>query len=219
VIRAFSRRIGARRPILLGLLTLLCSTGQAAPTRLFLQEEGRVAPARAIYVDVINSTGDWTPAAESELRLGLPVAEVLLSPHGIGVKFEIPNGWVPYVVSNLGTSPSTIDYRLGAAYLWQSPGVNVNFDPEVARVSRETIFNFNGAIFFPLDAASWFGPLQLGTELMLTSRKDAATGLAMGFRWNSREWLAADVVIGGSGGKIGNGAIRTPAALRVNIQF
>lgn len=213
------RRDAVRKALFVSVFIVSASPAFAAPTRLFLQEEGRLAPARAIFVDVMNSTGMWVPKAESELRVGLPFAEGILKADGLGAKVALPNGWFPYFVANVGTGPASFDFRLGAAYLWRLPGLNINFDPEVLRVARETVFNFNGAAFAPLESVSWLGGVQVGFEFMLTSAAGADAGLAAGLRWAPRDWLVADLMLGGAGGAAGYAALHTPAALRVNIQF
>jgi len=204
--------------ILLGLFGEISHT-VASPTRFFIQEEARTAPLRAIYLDLYNTTGEWTTAAESQLRISTRLGELIGSKNELGLKRALWKNVTAYHFINMNTSLKQTNARVGLAYRYITRNFLVNLNPEYQRANGTSFVNINGAFFLPIKTSRTVGALQFGAEYLALGDKTKRNGVALGFRWLPRKMLTIDIMIMGDGGTASESTFKTPAALRINLRI
>jgi len=191
----------------------------ASPTRLFIQEEARTAPSRAIFLDLYNTTGEWTTEAESQLRISTSLGELVASKNELGLKRALWKNVIAYNFLNMNTSANQTNIRIGLAYRYITRNFLVNLNPEYQRANGTSFVNINGAFFLPIKTSRTLGALQVGAEYLALGDKAKRNGVALGFRWLPRKMLTIDIIIMGDGGTASESTFKTPAALRINLRI
>ena len=196
------------------------STLQAAPSRAFIQELGRVSTSGHIYVDLYNNTGKWTPQGDSQIRIATPYGEAILAEESVGGKAAISDNMALYAIGYLNSGAgSSSAINAGAAYQIRQPSLYLNLNPFVVSNAGKINLEFATALFASLRGLPhWLGPTQFGMEFQTPTNSALNTGMAIGLRWLPREFMTFDLVFAGDGGSEST-AIRTPAALRFNLRF
>lgn len=208
-----------QRIILLIIILYLPTVLAAAPSRLFIQEEGRIARAGAIFLDLYNSTGQWVTLAQTQARISTIKGEFILSDNTLGFKARWQRNLASYIHVAFGASPLQTNLQFGIAYRYVSSAILINLNPELERYQGEHIININAALFLPLKTPRWLNNIQVGAEFLATKKASQRTGIALGFRWLPRRLLTIDIIIVGDGGSVNDGIVRTPTALRVNLKI
>ncbi len=206
-------------PTLCCVALCLSSLLAASPSRLFIQEEGRVARNGAIFLDLYNSTGRWVTPAESQARISTPKGELILSERSLSFKARWQHNLAGYIHTNFGASPLQTNMRLGTAYRYVNSTMLFNLNPEFERFQGKHLININVALFLSLKTPRWLNNVQVGGEFLATKKANQRTGIAFGFRWMPRNTLTVDVIIVGDGGTVNDSIVRTPAALRINLRI
>ncbi len=205
--------------VLIGLAWLAPPAG-AAPSRSFTQELPDTASSGVFYLDLYNSTGTWSKAADSQARIGLPTGEIILSERSLGYKTRLRPALAIYLHGGFNSSAQEAAYlQTGLAYRLGLRGAYLNFNPELLRAEGSNSLAFNGAAFFHLRMPRHLGKLQLGGEFSISDRASARSSLALGLRWLPHEAVTIDVLLVANGGSANTTVLRTPAALRLNLRW
>ena len=192
----------------------------AAPSRGFLQEFAFISSPGHVFLDVDNTTGDWVPQSDSQIRVSIPKAELNATANMLGYKGMLRPDLAAYVNAGISTASSEKwNFKVGAAYAWALRGLFFNVNPELVRDNGALSLQSNGAAFMRLRVPTWMGKVHLAGEINLSEKNSSLMALAGGVRWQYQRYLTLDLMILGSGGKMKTGVIRTPAALRLNLSI
>lgn len=201
------------------LVACLSQAAHAEPSRGFLQELGLIAPPGTLYLDLYNTTGTWTRAADSQMRLSRAGGEVVVALERIGYKTLLQPRLAAYGHLGINTAADSLSYNVGAAYSTHPGTLLVNLNPELVRGAAGTDLYVNAALYLPLQTGLDLGRLSMGAELSLSDNTATRTGLAGGLRWLLRDIVTIDLILAGDGGSGGKASAATPAALRINVRI
>jgi hypothetical protein len=184
-----------------------------------LQELGLLASPGNLYLDLYNTTGTWTRAGDSQLRVARQSGEILIAAASVGYKTSLQPRLAAYANLGINTAADSLNYSVGAAYSATPGTLLVNLNPELARGPAGTDLYVNAAAFLPLQTGFDLGRLAIGAEVSLSDNTATRTGLAGGLRWSLRDIVTVDLILAGDGGSGGKAAAATPAALRINVRL
>ncbi|MCF6235802.1 MAG: hypothetical protein L3J70_05425 [Gammaproteobacteria bacterium] len=189
------------------------------PTRMFSLEQGATAEQGSISIDLYDSV-----KSNQQVRAGIWSGEVVISRAGVGYKRVIMPDLAVYGLVGIDTAEGKDStFLAGGSYslmLDRNFSVTANFELGTAGIDNDLEFGVGVGAYVSLPDADELGEIKLGGELVLSSADNTEAAIQLGARWMPRENITIDLLVfNNDTSKETDGALQTPAGIRVNLSF